>query len=375
MLRTRGARYELKVNNKERTQLGQCAGTARFAWNWGLANRNERYLNNQVNERYTDAMKQHKQLNALKRTRFPWMYNYSKCVPQEALRDLDRAFQTFFQNYKARKAGITKRYVGFPKFKKKGKCRDSFRLTGTIRVFPVKKQIQLPRLGKLRLKEHPKLSLSARILSATVSRTADRWYVALQLVEDVLDSPPTAPLSWVLGLDPGLSKFATFSNGMEIPPLKVLRKRASKLQRLARAVSRKKKGSKNWQEAVQRLARFHQRLSNYRTDHHHKLSTYITQNHGVVVTEDLHIAGLLRNKRQAKIWADVAHGEFLRQLRYKSEWNGGYYLEVPRFYPSSRLCSTCWYYHPELSLGDRVFDCPRCGMTLDRDLNAAMNME
>jgi putative transposase len=372
--RTRGYRFELKVNNKERTRLSQCAGTTRFAWNWGLADRNERYHTNQGNERFTDAMKQHKYLNSLKKTEFPWMYNYSKCIPQEALRDLDQAFQNFYQNRKDRQAGKTTRYVGFPKFKKKGKCKDSFRLTGTIRLFPAAKLVQLPRLGKLRLKERPHLPPSAHILSATVSRTADRWYVALQITEEVADPTPNGQ-SMVLGLDPGLAKFATCSNGLELPNPKWLRTGERKLRRLSRAVSRKQKGSQNRRKAVRRLARFHHRLSTCRTDHHHKLSAYVTQNHGVVVTEELHVAGLSRNKRQAKSWADVAHGEFRRQLEYKSEWHGAHYVAVPRFYPSSKLCSTCWYYHTDLALKDRVFECPMCGMTLDRDLNAALNME
>ncbi|MHA2231677.1 MAG: RNA-guided endonuclease InsQ/TnpB family protein [Candidatus Hodarchaeales archaeon] len=374
MQRTRGYRFELKVNNKERTRLAQCTGTSRFAWNWGLADRNERYHTHQGNKRFTDAMKQHKHLNALKKTEFPWMYNYSKCVPQEALRDLEQAFQNFYQNRKDRKAGKTTRYVGFPKFKKKGKCKGSFRLTGIIRLFPATKQVQLPRLGKLRLKERPQLPPSARILSATVSRTAARWYVALQITEEVAEPAPNGQ-PMVLGLDPGLSKFATFSNGLELSNPKWLRTGERKLRRLSRAVSRKKRGSQNRQKAVRRLARFHQRLSTCRADHHHTLSAYLTQNHGVVVTEDLHVAGLTKNKRQAKSWADVAHGEFRRQLAYKSAWNGAHYVEVPRFFPSSKLCSTCWYYHPDLTLQDRVFECPMCGMMLDRDLNAALNME
>ncbi|MFQ5979470.1 MAG: RNA-guided endonuclease InsQ/TnpB family protein [Candidatus Heimdallarchaeota archaeon] len=374
MLRTRGYRFELKVNNKECTLLRQCAGTARFAWNWGLADRNTRYQNKQGNERFTDAMKQHKQLNALKYTDFPWMYHYSKCVPQEALRNLDQAFQNFYQNRKDRTAGKTTRYVGFPKFKKKGHCKESFRLTGSIRVFSATKRVQLPRLGKLRMKERPQLPSSARVLSATVSRTADRWYVALQVVEDV-PAPPPNDQPMVLGVDPGLAKFATFSNGLELQNPKWLRKGETKLRRLSRAVSRKQHGSRNRLKAVWRLARFHQRLSACRADHHHKLSAYVTQNHGVVVTEDLHIAGLSRNKRQAKSWADAAHGEFRRQLIYKSDWHGAHYIAVPRFYPSSKLCSTCWYYHAELALKDRVFDCPMCGLSLDRDFNAALNME
>ncbi|MFX0065135.1 MAG: helix-turn-helix domain-containing protein [Candidatus Hermodarchaeota archaeon] len=132
----RGYKYELRVNNQERTLLAKAAGTARFAWNWGLAERLRIYRENEGNDRYTDVMKQHKQLNRLKQSDYPWMYDVSKCVPQEALRDLEQAFKNFCQDLaKVRKMGC-KRTVGFPKFKKKGKSKDSFRLTGTIRVDP-----------------------------------------------------------------------------------------------------------------------------------------------------------------------------------------------------------------------------------------------
>ncbi|MFX0184880.1 MAG: helix-turn-helix domain-containing protein [Candidatus Hodarchaeota archaeon] len=122
MLVNRGYKYALRVNNKERALLQQCAGTARFSWNWGLAQRLKRYNNHTGNARFTDAMKQHKQLNRLKKTTFNWMYHYSKCIPQEALRDLDQAFKNFIKSRK--KNGWR---VGFPKFKKKNRCKDSFR--------------------------------------------------------------------------------------------------------------------------------------------------------------------------------------------------------------------------------------------------------
>jgi putative transposase len=141
MLVTRGYKYALRVNNKERTLLQQCAGTSRFTWNWGLAQRLKKYKTRTDNERFTDAMKQHKEINQLKQTAFNWMYNYSKCIPQEALRDLDQAFKNFIAGRKK------SRKVGFPKFKKKYKCKDSFRLTGVIRFYPELNLVQLPRLG------------------------------------------------------------------------------------------------------------------------------------------------------------------------------------------------------------------------------------
>jgi putative transposase len=352
----------------------------RFAWNWGLAERQRLFREKEGKARFSNAIAQHRQINRLKKGTFAWMYNYSKCIPQEALRDLDEAYHNYRREKKKRATDQTtsKRRWGLPVFKKKGRCRDSFRLTGVIRVVPATKQVQLPRLGRLQLKEQPVIpSLThgtGRILSATVSRTADRWYVSFQVAEE-LPAPQPNGSSQVIGLDPGLAHFATFSSGLQLPAPKWLRRAMRKLRRLSRAVSRKPKGSTNRQKAVLQLARFHQRLVHRRLDHHHKLSVWLTKNHGVVVTEDLHVAGLIKNKRQAKAWADLAHGEFRRQLAYKSQWYGSQYVEVPRFYPSSKLCSVCGFIHRNLQLKDRIFVCPMCGGELDRDTNAALNIE
>ena len=372
MLRIRGYKYELRVNNKERTQLTKCAGIARFAWNWGLAARNQRYLSHSGAARYTDTMKQHKELNRLKHTDFPWMYEVSKCVPQEALRDLDRAYQNFFTNLPQRKSKRNTRKVGYPKFKKKGRCKDSFRLTGTIRLFPELKQVQLPRLGKLRLKETPSLAASAHILSATVSRLADRWYVALTVKEK--QSDPELNEGPLVALDKGLSVFAALSSGIPIPKPKFLLRQARKQRRLSKAHSRKQNGSKNKGKSALRLARFYRRITNQRNNFLHQTSTYLTKNHSVIVTEDLHIKGLMQNKHQSKYWADLSHGTFQRFLTYKASLYGSCVIVVNRWFPSSKLCSNCLYYNRELTLADRIFRCPLCGLVLDRDLNAALNL-
>ncbi|MHA2246631.1 MAG: RNA-guided endonuclease InsQ/TnpB family protein, partial [Candidatus Hodarchaeales archaeon] len=289
MLRTRGYKYELRVNNKERTQLTKCAGIARFAWNWGLVVRKQRFQSQTGSARYTDAMKQHKELNHLKKTNYPWMYEVSKCVPQEALRDLDRAYRNFYVNLQQRKKKQTRYKVGLPKFKKKGKCKDSFRLTGVIRLIPEVKQVQLPRLGKLRLKEKPFLAASARILSATVSRLADRWYVALIVKEDYSDPEPNDGL--LVALDKGLSVFAALSSGIPILKPKFLLRQARKQRRLSKVHSRKQIGSNNKQKSALRLARFYRRITNQRHNFLHQTSTYLAKNHSVIVTEDLHVKG------------------------------------------------------------------------------------
>jgi putative transposase len=317
-------------------------------------------------------MKQHKELNRLKRTDFSWMYEVSKCIPQEALRDLDRAYQNFITNHQKRIRKQTTRYVGLPRFKKKGKCKDSFRLTGVIHLFTGVKQVQLPRLGKLRLKEQPKLPISARILSATVSRTADRWYVALTVKEEQPDCKPNnGPL---VALDKGLSVFAALSSGIPIARPKFLLRQTRKQRRLSKAHSRKQNGSNNKRKSALLLAQFYRRITNQRYNFLHQTSTYLAKNHSVIVTEDLHVKGLMQNKKLSKFWVDLSHGLFQRFLAYKAPVYGSKLIEIDRWFPSSKLCSNCLYYHRDLTLADRIFHCPLCGLVLDRDQNAALNV-
>jgi len=366
MLVTRGYKYTLRVNNKERTLLHQCAGTSRFSWNWGLEQRLKKYKNSTGTDRFTDAMQQHKEINRLKKTAFNWMYNYSKCIPQEALRDLDQAFKNFNTSRKKGKK------VGFPKFKKKFRCKDSFRLTGVIRFYHEMKLVQLPRLGRLRLEEKPSIPVTGRILSATVSRIADSWYVSVTIEETQAD--PSMIQGEILGFDAGLSRFGVLSNGVPIPTPKFLLRRLRKLGRLSRNHSRKQQGSNNRKKSALNLARFHKRVSDCRHDFLHKTSSSLAKNHSVLIVEDLFVKGLSMNKKQSKYWHDLAHGEFHRLLRYKTRWYGSYLVHVPRFFPSSRLCSNCLWYHAGLKLKDRIFVCQLCNLMIDRDLNAALNM-
>ena len=224
MLINRAFRYELKPNIKQRMSLAKHAGAARFAYNWGLAQRIESYKKDQS---CTNAIEQHRLLNSLKKESFSWMYEVSKCAPQEALRDLDRAYRNFFRTIKQGKK------IGFPKFKRKG-VHDHFRLTGTIKVNH--KSIQLPRLGIIRLKEEA--HVEGRILSATISRKADRWYVSLT---GELELPrPKGVVGPKIGIDVGLTTFAATSEGEKISAPKPLKQSIKKLKRISKQHSRKK---------------------------------------------------------------------------------------------------------------------------------------
>ncbi len=358
--------YELAPNNTQQTLLVKHAGTARFAYNWGLTDRLIRYQTNAGDARYTNAIAQHRVLNQLKKVEFPWMYEVSKCAPQEALRDLDRAFQNFV---KGQQDG---RKIGFPKFKKKGKCRDSFRLYGSIRLIPKMKKIQLPRLGRLHLKEVPRVK--GRILSATVSREADRWFVSLTVERAHPDPKP--PKGQPIGVDLGLRTLATYSDGKKFPNPKPLQIKLRKLQQLSRAISQKQTGSNNRRKAVQRLAKLHWRIKNLRRDTLHKMTTSLAKNHSQIVIEDLHVKGLQKNRNLARAIADVGWGEFRQQLEYKTQLYGSKLIIAPRFYPSSKKCSNiqCNHVKSEFSLSAQVYECENCGLKVNRDLNAACNL-
>jgi putative transposase len=363
MLIVKAFKYELGPNNQQRTRLSQHAGCARFAYNWGLQQRIALYRQNQDKKRFTSAITQHRELNRLKKTVFSWMYELSKCAPQEALRNLERAFKNFYRGLKSGKR------VGFPRFKKRG-VHDSFRLTGTIRF--IGRMIQLPRLGRIRLKENRKSYIKGRALSATVTRRADRWYVSVTVEMEI--GSPEPPSCGSVGVDLGVKTLATLSDGITYSNPRVLEKRLRKLRKLSKSLSRKKRGSKNRERARLGLARLHQRVFNIRQDTLHKITTYLTKNHSRIVIEDLCVSGLLKNRKLSRVIADVGFYEFRRQLEYKCEWYGSELVVAPRFYPSSKRCSVCGNIKREMTLSDRVYVCTKCGLEMDRDLNAACNL-
>jgi putative transposase len=364
---TRGYKTELDLNNEQRTACLKHAGCARFAYNWGLARAQEVY---RATGKRPNAMQLHRDLNALKKTDFPWMYEVSKCAPQEALRDLDKAYANFFSKAKLKKQGKYKGKLGFPRFKKRSKAIGSFRLTGSIKVFS--HAVQLPRIGTVHLHEHGYIPTEVKVLSATVSEEAGRWFVSIQVEEEQESPVPTATSA--IGVDLGIKTLATLSDGTLFENPRALKHAQKKLRKLEKQKSRCKKGSKNRAKIRQLLAKTHARIAHIRKDASHKLTSYLCKNHALIAIEDLHVAGLLKNHCLAQAVADSNFGEIRRQLEYKAAWHGVQIVTIDRFYPSSKTCSACGYVKPELSLSTRTFICEACGNVLDRDLNAAINI-
>jgi|LGVD01.1.fsa_nt_gb putative transposase len=355
--RIRAYKAELKLNNKQITGCTNHINAARFAWNWGLARRIEAYKEQGVT---LNAISLHRELNSLKKTELSWLYDVSKCAPQEALRDLDKAYTNFFE-HRAR----------YPRFKtKKGKrSKQSFRLTGVIRVFT--DSIQLPRLGILRLKEHNYLPSDEHILAATVSETAGHWFVSVQVKEDV-----EIPFNngKIAGVDLGIKTMAYVSDGTTFESPKALKRHERKLKRAQRKVSRRIKGSNNRAKAIKELQRIHKRIQNIRTDAIHKATSHLAKTKSVIVLEDLNVKGMMKNHCLAKAIADVGLYEFRRQMEYKCPLYGAELIFADRFYPSSKMCSQCRHIKTDLTLSQRTYICDECGFTADRDHNASLNL-
>lgn len=415
----RGYKTELGLNNEQRTACLKHAGAARFAYNWGLTRSQAAYG---TTGKRPSAIDLHKELNAFKATEYPWMYEVSKCAPQEALRDLDAAFRHFFRRCRLKKEGKRRGKLGYPKFKSKKKGIGSFRLTGSIHLF--EKAIQLPRLGKLRLKECGYLpTKDVTILSACVSEHAGRWYVSIQVSMGVSDPVPAQGSP--IGIDLGITALATCSDGRVAANPKALHKNLKKLKRVGRSVSRKQKGGKNRAKACKKLARTHARIANIRADALHKASSQFThaplteverdackkqlastlphaktkqeqkiqrkhikrhlhqtsQNNAptrprVIVMEDLNVDGMKRNRKLARAVSDVGMGEFRRQMAYKAAWNGETLQLADRFYPSTKRCSKCGNVKEHMDLSERVYVCDlsACAHEAGRDFNASLNL-
>ncbi len=372
-------RFALEPAPAQERAIRSHAGASRFAWNWGLARCKERY---DAEGKWYSGIDLHKLWNAEKKAdpALSWWGENSKCAYQEAFRDLDRALKDFIKSEKGQRKG---KRLGFPGFKKRGKCRDSFRFgAGTIRCAGT--TVTLPRLGAIRTHESTrKLARrlengTARILSATVSRAAQRWFVSFTVEADRAVPGRHARPGSAAGVDLGVKTLLTGAddagNVVTVAGPKALRSSLRKLRRASRAHSRRKPGSANRRKSAGRLARVHARAANVRADALHKATAELAARYETVVAEDLNVTGMLANRRLARAVADQGFGEARRLLGYKTAWNGGRLIVAGRWYPSSKTCSACGWRKPSLTLAERVFTCEACGSVIDRDENAARNL-
>lgn len=362
----RGYKTELDPNNKQRGFFIRCVGTSRFVWNWGLATWKQWYGDgNKVS-----GFRLCKHFNAIKDEQCPWIREMPYAVTEAAFRNLDAAFRHFFRRVKE---GADK--VGYPRFKSRHDSRQSFALRGTK---VERDRVRLTHIGWVRLKERGYLPTSdsgAKFGTYTViSCRAGRWYISVQAEEEIAE-PQEGTL--IVGVDLGLKMLAVLSNGETFENPHALIEAERKLARLNRELARRKKGGANWYKTKKRLAKQYSKVANIRSHVLHNISHHITSElrPRTIVIEDLNVKGMASNRHLSKAVADVGFYELRRQIEYKAQWCGIEVLVADRWYASSKTCSGCGWKDGSLTLGDRLFRCSECGLELDRDLNAAINLQ
>jgi len=363
----RAHKIRLYPNNAQATYFAKACGVARFAYNWALSEWKRLY---ESGEKVNEGMLR-KQLNAIKQEQFPWMLEVTKCAPQLAIKNnLNNAFRNFFRRVKQCKGEA----AGYPKFHKKG-VNDSFSLSNDQLKIDGK-SVKIPNLGWVRLAED--LRFNGKIMGATISRTADKWYIALQV--ELSEEIKHTSENQAVGVDLGVKALATLSDGTSVIGSKASRKYEKKLRRLNQSLSRKvgaKKGEKksnNFMKTKRTLSKLYAKTANLRADETHKLTTMLTHNYNLIGVEDLNVKGMMSNHNLARSVADMSFFEFRRQLEYKAETTNAKIVVADRWFASSKTCSNCGVKHEELMLSVREWICEHCGERHDRDVNAAINL-
>lgn len=334
--------------------FARAAGTARFVWNWALEQWNTQYQEGKKPNGYTLK----KQFNAIKREQFLWMLEVHRDASAQPFAHLQKAFERFFRGKAHR-----------PTFKKKGRHDSFYVANDKLRVEGL--SVTLPKVGQVRMREA--LRFAGKICGATVSREADRWSIAFQV--EVGECRRARTGEEMVGVDLGIKDLAALSTGEKLPGPKALAAARTRLRRLSRRLSRKQRGSCNRRKAARRLARCHQQIKNLRQDYAHKLTTRLCRENQTVVIEDLSVKGMVRNPHLARAISDAGFGELRRQLTYKAAIFGTLLLVVDRWFPSSKRCAHCGVVKETLALSERVFRCQACGSVIDRDVNAARNLQ
>jgi putative transposase len=365
-------KIRLYPNLEQKVYFAKACGVARVAYNWALQEWEKQYKEGKKPSE--TALR--KQLNAIKATEFPWMLEITKNAPQQAIKNLGSAYKNAFHKQKSgQTTGSTKNPFGFPRPKKKF-VNDSFRADngpqkkGADAVPINDKKIKLPKTGWVRMAES--VRFEGQIISVTISRQADKWFAAISV--ETIDVAHCRKAENTCGVDLGIKYLATLSDGSRIEGAKALKGLLKKKKRLQRELNRRKKGSENRSKTKLNLAQLEVRISNTRNDAHHKATTGIVLDNSVIAMENLNVKGMIKNHKLARHLSDQAFGEFKRQIEYKANWYGSKVAYVDRFFPSSKTCNVCGCVKENLKLSDRIFICPVCGHTEDRDVNAAKNI-
>ena len=362
-------KIRLFPTKEQETLMFKTIGCSRFAYNWALNKCNTRY---ELGEKYSmgDIRKDFTQLK--KHKDFKWLNEVSNTSMVESMRNLDRAFKSFF-----------KKNSEYPKFKSKRKSRKSFyvrydRLSFKGNVCNIEK------IGKVKFKTNYDIP-NCKYSNPYCSYDGKYWYLSFGI--EVEESQTTLNSELSIGIDLGVKELAICSNGFKVKNInntKRVKKLKKKLKRLQRQISRKYEQNKQGSQFVKtqniiklehKVLLIHRRLKNIRSNHIHQATAKIVQKRPYrVVMEDLNVSGMMRNRHLSKAIQEQCLYEFIRQMKYKCEWNNIQFVQADRYFPSSKTCSSCANVKKDLKLKDRVYICECCGLKIDRDYNASINL-
>ncbi|HUD01354.1 MAG TPA: transposase [Rhabdochlamydiaceae bacterium] len=369
MIIQRAFKFRLKPTVKYRGQFQQFAGARRWTFNHGLELRQKVY---QAEGKTLSYYEQNIELTGLKDLpETSWLQEIHSQIPQQALKDLNQAYQHFFRRIK------NKEKPGHPKFKKRG-VRDSFRYPQGVKVEG--SQAYLPKIGWVKFRKSREIQ--GKIKETTIVQEGNAWYIVFSC-EIESDSPSIVPIdeAEAVGIDMGVAHFATTAAGkenihQEIPHPHFLDTKLSKIKHLSRNVSRKTKGSKNKLKARIKLSKKHAEVKNLRTNFVQQLSTQMIKNHDIFCIESLDISNLLQKstRRLARAISDAGWRSFLHCLKYKTEQCGKHLVEAGKYFPSSQICSSCGN-RKEMPLNQREYHCQNCGLRIGRDYNSAIDLK
>lgn len=370
MQRLQAFKYELMPNGQQERQMCRFLGSCRFIFNKALALQKQRHEQGHKKLGYAGLCME---LTAWKRqTETDWLSETPSQSLQQTLKDLERAYVNFFE-----------KRADFPRFKKKGQS-DSFRYPQGFKLDQANSRIFLPKLGWLRFRKSREIL--GTVKNVTVSQSGGKWFVSIQTEREVVQPLPQSTTA--VGIDLGIIRFATLSDGTHLVPLNSFKRHESALRRAQQAMSRKARFSSNWKKARARVLRIHSRIGNTRRDYLHKATTTISQSHAFVCIEDLQVrnmsksaAGTIeapgRNVRAKsglnKAILDQGWFEFRRQLDYKLAWNGGYLIAVPP-QNTSRTCPCCGHASKDNRQTQAQFECVECGFEENADVVGAINI-
>ena len=361
-MKTRAYKYKMKLTFKQQECLNKAFGCCRFIYNWGLDKKIQSYKQDKKAIGYVELAHE---LTKLKNDgEHEWLKEVSNTSLQQSLRNLDAAFVRFFREKK-----------GFPKFKSKKKNIESAKYINAVHFDFDNWKVKIPKIGWIKLCKNKTFDLSMKYGTLTVSKDKCGDYWCSIVVYDVEEKPKTkVSVDNSVGIDLGIKDYAILSDGTKYGNPKFLEKGQKRLKTLQHRFARTQKKSNRHEALRLKVAKCHRDIANKRNDFLHKLSTLLAKYYGTICLENLNVEGMIKNKHLSNSIQSAAWSEFVRQLKYKSDWYGKNVVFIGRFEPSSKTCSKCGYVKSDLQLSEREWVCPKCGEKHDRDVNAAINI-